>query len=119
MKDTTVQKYWRQAVYKIFNGQCVLCGCPYDLQAHHFIKRRHKVLYNDWRNGFLLCKECHSTADQLENRDKIIKVMGIEQYNYLCHREKYILKDYLIERGISRKEFNIEQCNELKEIIKG
>jgi len=64
MKDRYLQKLWRDAVLKKDNYRCVMCGIggEHNLQCHHFIKRRVRVLRHDYRNGFALCYGCHAKA---------------------------------------------------------
>ena len=93
-----------------------------ELEVHHFVKRRHKVLRWDWKNGFPLCNsltqnKCHIVADTMLGRQKLINIMGEERFEYLANEEKITKKDFCLAHGMSTKEFEKMFLDELKGII--
>lgn len=116
MTTNYVQSLWSKAIHLRYK-HCVFCGDVFNLQAHHFIKRRHALLKNDYRNGFLLCTQCHKKAHTKAGEQALIKFMGQDRFDYLSYRENVFIKDFLLENNLSREEFNKKQANELKQII--
>jgi hypothetical protein len=81
MSDSHLNKLWRQAVLKTWENTCVMCGqkdLPENLECHHYVKRRVKVLKYDWRNGFPLHshKGCHREAHTKGGERKLQQIMG-------------------------------------------
>lgn len=117
-----LQQLWRKAVLKHHDNICFLCSIDFSydislLQCHHFIKRRKVFLRNDVLNGFPLCFSCHQEAHTKKGEYRLVKKMGEERLNYLIERENIKIKDYLLENGITRKEFNKEIAKKLKKLL--
>jgi len=124
MTDRYLCDLFRQAVLLKNNNRCIFCGNSNinELEVHHFIHRRIRVLRWDWRNGFPLCNsltanKCHIKADTMLGRQKLINIMGEERFEYLANSEKITKKDYCLAHCLSNKEFEMIFYNELKEII--
>lgn len=119
VSDRYLMSLWRQAVLKKNNGKCIFCneGNPANLECHHFIKRRIKVLRWDWKNGFPVCRNHHHIVHTKAGERELIKAMGPERYDYLCAWELVLYNAYLIENGMNDNEFRLEVKKELKNII--
>ena len=65
LSDSTLLSLWRKAVHKSWKGKCALCGSEEELECHHVVPRRHRLLRFDVRNGLLLCKMCHKLIPTL------------------------------------------------------
>lgn len=120
MTDRYLQMLWRKAVLVMHENQCVFCGNKNieQLECHHFIKRRHAILKHDVKNGFPLCKySCHLEAHTKKGEQKLVDYMGKKRFEYLCKMEQKLKKDYLLENGLSKKEFENNIIEELKKRI--
>ena len=65
LSDSTMQRLWVKTVRARYNNCCGICG-KYNTgthECHHVIKRRAVLTRHDWRNGILLCQECHRKMD--------------------------------------------------------
>lgn len=80
---------WRNRVYKRFHYKCVMCGTvrsdTVQIEAHH-IRRwiDHPELKYDINNGCCLCKNCHVSINNEEEKyidqfDKIIEAKKQEE----------------------------------------
>lgn len=126
MKDRQLLKLWRRAVLAEWKGRCAFCAKEdvNDLECHHIVKRRNRVLRYDYRNGIPLCKtnwggrSCHSFSHTKRGEDKIRAVIPEYHYNYLMRMELKTLKDFLQEENLTREEFYNGMATELKEKIK-
>ena len=107
--DSYMQNLWRKAVQAHWNYRCARCGAA-EGQCHHIVPRRKAILRNDWRNGILLCVECHRWAHTLAGRRWVESVVDID---YLTERD-VILTDWLQDNGMSRNEFDRAVVAELK-----
>jgi len=114
VSESYLDALWRKAVYKQFNGRCAICGKD-DVQAHHIVGRRRRVLRWDVANGILLCTECHRCAH--ENQPKFYRLtQKAVDYPYL-EDMSMTLVDYCATMGITKNEFR-QQCKEqLKEVV--
>ena len=117
--DRYMQKLWRDAILILYNNHCANCGETYELECHHVIKRRNKQFRHDYRNGILLCKECHIWAETLDGKKWIIE--NHIYYDDILEEELHYktFKDYRFYNNITEKEFLDRQAEELKLIIKG
>jgi len=110
--DSTMQRWWRDAVKSIHGKRCVICSQT-PVQVHHCVHRARAILRHDYRNGLPLCAECHNIADTILGRNEVAKHLDME---YLQERERMTFKDYLVRNGMTRAEFLCNQLDELKEI---
>ncbi|MCP4651610.1 MAG: hypothetical protein GY853_16230 [PVC group bacterium] len=109
---------WSKAVKCHWNYRCALCGRTDSLESHHIIKRNSNfILKLSIENGICLCGGCHSTADFIETRNKIEKMVDIN-YLTMIQCEYKLKKDYLLKKGITEKEYRSLKANEFKKIIK-
>jgi hypothetical protein len=61
-----------------------------------------------------LCKVCHKFGHTNQGRRAIETKLGKSHMDYLDKYERVTLKDYLMQNGQSRKEFESDIVNELK-----
>jgi predicted restriction endonuclease len=118
MKNKSLDDLWSKAVKTIYLYRCALCGATEGLESHHVVHRRASwVLRWDVENGICLCHKCHNVADMLLIKKKIASHI---KYEYLSDMEiKYRFKDdYLLEKGISEKEYRVTKAEELRNIIR-
>jgi hypothetical protein len=87
------------------------------VQCHHVVKRRYAVLRHDWRNGIPLCTPCHDWIDTLPGAVWLRDTLGVEIMQYLTVRETVNIKDHLVQWGMTRKEFDKQTAERLKEKI--
>lgn len=53
-------KLWSAAVKADWADKCAVCGTPYDLEAHHLIRRTRSALHRyTLKNGISLCTSHH------------------------------------------------------------
>lgn len=119
--DKHLLKLWRQAVLKNNKGQCFLCGNMNidELECHHIVKRRHKILRYEVWNGIPVCRyTCHNQIDSLKGRRELRDAFP-ERFDMLEKYENMTLKEYLFKNELTENEFLVIRSNELKEIIKG
>ncbi len=119
--DKYILKLWRQAVLKNNKSQCFLCGNMNvdELECHHIVKRRHKILRYDLWNGIPVCRmTCHNLIDSLKGRRKLRETYP-ERLDYLEKYENMTFKEYIYLNEVSEVEFISEKMKDLKEIIKG
>jgi hypothetical protein len=125
--DSTLNKLWRQAVLKTYNYRCYFCGVHIEtteLECHHIIKRKNMVTRWDVINGVPVCKypnnktpykmSCHEYAETPEGRSRILHSPELVEY---LQRRVVPFKQWLVDRGMTVKEFKNKMHNELKEII--
>jgi hypothetical protein len=124
VSDGYLLKLFRQAVLKKHDRRCVFCGNDNiaELDAHHIVHKRHRVLRWDWRNGVPVCRQkCkngvdknHDYADTLAGRDEIQEIIGAGRWVYLKTQEQYTLPAYCAKHGMSRDEFMLMMKDDLK-----
>ncbi len=117
--DSVMMRLWRKAVLNHNFNRCFVCGNTNasELDCHHIIKRRHSILRYDYRNGVPACRMgCHNTIDSLAGY-KMLKAVRSADLEYLEGLENLTIKQYLIDRGITRKEFLESQKVELKKYL--
>lgn len=123
MTPRYLQMLWRAAVLEHHKRRCAVCGLiksEDQLECHHLVKRRYRVLRNDYRNGVPACVgECHNYADTSVGTAQIL--VKHEFADYLIGRMKQFktIKDYRMWRGISQKEHEKEEADELKRVARG
>jgi hypothetical protein len=65
LKLTKEDKAWADAVKSRDNNQCVICGEPFRLNAHHIIVRENHETKFDIKNGLSLCPKHHFFCRQI------------------------------------------------------
>lgn len=102
--------------------KCAVCGRVRPasaLDAHHLVKRRYRLMRNDWRNGVPVCRgKCHQEAERITVTNKIIEEYSRRDYLEWKRRFKTV-KDYLVNRGITMDEFERSTLEELKIVADG
>jgi hypothetical protein len=116
VSDGYLMQMWRKAVLNQYNNKCFRCGKTEELECHHFIKRRHKLLRWNWRNGIPGCHDCHKFYHTKIGENWISD--RIKFYIYLLHSENLIYKQYLIDNNLTDNEFRNKILADLKEAIK-
>ena len=98
VSDSTLQKYWRQAVLKRNHNTCIVCGIIKSsgyLECHHIIRRGHRVTRHDSMNGIPVCVgECHRKAHTERGKADIRTKLGETHMDYLYEKEAIFIKDY-------------------------
>jgi len=108
---------WRKAILKKYDNRCVLCnnGNVPELECHHIVKRRNKILRYDVKNGVPVCKYgCHQKIDSLEGIEFLNNFIDFE---YLKRYENMTYKDYLWQNLLTDNEFLKECAENLKELL--
>jgi hypothetical protein len=123
MTDRTMQRYWRAAVLVQNHFTCAVCHKyqhPNNLEAHHLVKRRYRLLRHDVRNGVLVCcGVCHQYADTATGTAEILTTSPYRVYLTDAVRKWRTYKDFLISIGKSEAEHTAIQLAELKKIAGG
>jgi len=112
--DKYMQNLWRQAVRTRWGHRCAQCGRP-NIECHHVVKRKRGTLRHDAHNGIALCPVCHKWADTAEGREWVESVMDMD---HLREWDRNI-KEVLMELGLSRREYDQQQAEKLKNMIEG
>lgn len=126
ISDSYLFKLWRQAVLKLWGNRCAFCGNPIieDIECHHIVRRRHKVLRWDYRNGIPLCSKkvnpkykltCHQYG-HTKLGESLIKEKN-KHYNDIIILEPKNYRDYLLQNAVNDNEFREFKFLELKTII--
>lgn len=97
---------WSVVVKFVWNHQCVVCHKRNCLEAHHICKRKNSLTRWDWRNGIPVCKfGCHQWVDTKEGERFVENLIGSKLYFELDRCAQKVLKQHLVEKGISVNEF--------------
>lgn len=91
--------------------RCEYCGRPAECIHHLIEKSRSEYLRYDVKNACPVCIECHNKI----HAGKIKPFIS----DYLRMYENTSLKSWLLERGITLKEYEQEKIKELKGILNG
>jgi hypothetical protein len=123
MTDRTMQIWWRRAVLRKHHNICAVCGRvkpDNELQAHHLVKRRYRLLRHDWRNGVPVCAgECHNYADTTTGTSEILGRHRYGPYLGDIVRTYRTVKDYLTEQGMALAAYDQRTLDELKTVASG
>lgn len=141
VSESTLQRHWRRAVLLEWGNYCPICGergADDELQCHHIVHRRHRLLRHDRRNGVPVhhariyryiddsneeCGHraitCHQFADTLTGREMIRESLDLERWEYIKERELRNVKDFLVAAGMSRSELEDYELKMLKNFIGG
>ncbi|MFW6120728.1 MAG: HNH endonuclease [Petrotogales bacterium] len=115
VSDSYLEMWWRKTVRVVWNNKCAFCGkVSDDLQCHHIIKRRKRLTRYDWRNGILLCSECHREADTKKGELKIKELIP-HIYETIIEYENVLYKHFLTNIGMTDNEFRKIELQELKD----
>lgn len=114
--ESALNMWWRRAVLAHWRGRCAICGSTYELECHHVIKRRKKVLRWDWRNGVALCTGCHR---MLHDYPWKFEAKLRLDYEYLERWSNVTIKEHLLNIGMSEAEWTQKMLTELKEKASG
>jgi hypothetical protein len=121
LSDSTLIKLWRQAVITTYGGKCVICQAIGNLECHHIVHCKIKVLRWDRDNGVPVCpslrSNCHQFADSLAGREIVKQVIGQERYNHIKELEHVLFKDFIRNLGISENEWRKQVKQNLTDII--
>jgi predicted restriction endonuclease len=120
LSDKYMLSLWRSAVLIVYCHRCAFCGKKGDdvLQAHHIVRRKHKITRYLPLNGLPLCHKCHSLAHTKAGEQKIMVILG-KSYDKLVEMEQISYKQYLQDNGMTESEFMSRSAEELKSIIGG
>ena len=99
-------------IVKQRDGQCLICGNSYGLDAHHFIMTKGASTKHRWnlKNLITLCRECHRQAHDIVSFKNAVKRSAVE--NNIC-TEKELNE---IQSDLSVAKFSI---SDLQEMIAG
>lgn len=108
---------WRAAVRQVQGDICQACGRrTVPGEVHHLFSRRHDMLRWDPRNGYVLCKACHGQAHD-DGWTKAYREAS-PYYDYLQKRRAMNFKDFLVQRGMTAREFQVGWNKRNAEIIR-
>ena len=115
--DSTLNKWWSQAVKKKYHGSCAVCEDQGD-QAHHIIKRGNKVTKWCLWNGVYVCLGCHrEITDKPAVAREVERRFGNAEMIDLWGR--YNLSSWCAEHGMTKNEFRADRLKELKAYVDG
>ena len=118
MNDKYLLNLWSKAVLASKGIMCYNPECG--LQAHschHIIRSKHKLTRYDVRNGIPLCESCHKRAQRSIGWD--IDMISESDKLWLREAANINIKDYLLQHGLTKEEFEQQCADELNAIIKG
>lgn len=105
------KKLWRESVFKLWNGKCIICGSTHLPNAHHIVPRIFMTLRYNPINGILLCPSHHKFNCYFSAHKNslwfvliLMQKISIEILNYLNE----IMKSELTFRNI----FDAERLRE-------
>jgi len=123
--DATLSRLWRLVVKKQFCNRCIICHNPNvnELECHHIVHVRCKILRWDWRNGVPVCsprltgRSCHAYCDTLNGREFVRLHIKPEDWEFIKSHEHIIHKDFLRENNLSETDWRLQVKAELEGII--
>lgn len=89
--------------------RCNCCGHPAEC-VHHFIGRANRFLRWDIFNAVPVCLDCHRKIHD----GKLAPVLPASDLNWCDKHRHTILKDWLLEKGVSEAEFMAEREFEIR-----
>ena len=102
--ESTLLALWRKVVRKEWGSSCAMCGANEsggELEIHHIVKRRCKLLKFDPQNGIPVhVGPCHEAANLAAPR-----LIPAKQYDYLQYWRGVSFKQYLVDEGITEDEW--------------
>jgi len=134
VSDGYLQRLWRDVCLPRDHNRCIVCDCKgedNELQVHHIVHRRRRVLRHDPQNGVTVhgskpytwtyddeghtrTLTCHEFADTLAGRELIKSKLGGPRFDYLKEREMWLVKDFLVALGMTRAELEKWELARLK-----
>lgn len=98
-------KLWGQAIHKLYNETCAVCGKrDGSMQAHHIYTRRRMTTRFDINNGILLCYSCHKGSSILSAHEApeaffnwLKKTKGEDWLKKLRRKSEQTTKQYPID----------------------
>ena len=117
MTDRYLIDLWSKAVRTEKGEFCYNPEC--DKQAsgmHHILKRKWVVTRYKVQNGIPLCPICHPKADR--NSAWALSMVPQSDRDYLARMGIYTMPEWLKINGLSRAEFEKQEADTLKEIIR-
>ena len=116
ISDGRLMTLWRSAVLAHNNHRCLFCGMTGDsnLECHHVVRRRRKLLRYDYRNGVPLCSNCHRLAHTKAGEMKLMQLH--RHYDYCVENEQVVIKDWLVQQGKTESEWLLEVKQELLDV---
>ena len=122
VSDRTLQRKWRKAVLLAHGNRCVICGLrkpDSELECHHIIPRRKRVLRHDHYNGVPVCVgECHQKAHTEAGKLVIWDEIGHDRRDRLLDREGWLVKDHRDALSFSKAEHEEWENARLEAVIK-
>lgn len=122
VSDGYLQQLWRKACLLKNGNRCIICGkkdLDENLQVHHIVHRRQRILRHDVRNGVVVHTiDCHEYADSLRGRAEVAAKLGAERMEYLADRELRNVKDWLLALSFTRNDLELFEKDRLKEEIR-
>lgn len=115
---TTMNSLWRKAVLANYNHRCAYCGNTdiTEIECHHIVYRRHKILRWDYRNGIPGCKfTCHKIYHTKKGEQWISSVH--RDYDLITSLENVTFKQYLVDNCLTEKEFLEFRKEEMRRLI--
>ena len=119
VSDKYLLKLLREASLIKHGHRCFICGNMNikELDIHHIIKRKHKILRYDWRNTVPVCRfGCHSKIDSIMGIRLLEELRPLDMI-HLREYENMTFKDYCRNYEITENEFLSMMKNQLKSII--
>ena len=114
LSDSTLHALWRKAVRAQGQNRCIICGAWGQLECHHVIHRRYKLLRWDWRNGVPVCPGvCHDMADR-----EGVGIAG-DYAPHLRAVARVTFKQYLVDMELSEAEWRERVKYDLQQAIGG
>ena len=114
---STMQSWWHKAVFAQKGDRCLWPDCHESaVDAHHYVHKRYGMLKYDVDNGVPLCRLHHNEADREYGREILRAFVRVSYFVDMQKRYRCV-KDYLVEKGISRAEFLQTTLETLKEIV--
>jgi hypothetical protein len=117
--ENYLNQLWRKAVLADHGNRCAYCGNTrtQEIECHHIVKRRHKILRWEWRNGIPGCRyKCHMFYHTKAGELWIAE--NHKHYKLLLDHETIVYKQYLLDVKLTDAEFRELEILELKTKIK-
>ena len=117
MNDKYLLALWSKAVRAQKGTGCYNPECSNQAHSvHHIIRVGHKLTRYDVRNGIPLCAECHRRAQRAIGWD--MDMIPADEKTYLQWAANINIKDWYLDVGLTRAEFEKGEAARLKEIAR-
>lgn len=118
VSDGYLMQWWRKAVLANWDYHCAFCSQndQSQIECHHIVRRRHKALRWDSKNGIAVCFAHHHFAHTKAGELAIMEKVGKVTYDFLVQAEfkNKIFKIYLQENMLTENEFREKRLESLK-----